>query len=52
MAWLRVKTSEFNMDIRAGYSHFTQALHGSPGLPMLQRQMIAVVVSAGNRCHF
>jgi hypothetical protein len=52
MAWLRVKTSDFNMDIREGYMHFTRALHGSPGLPMLQRQMIAVVVSSGNKCHF
>lgn len=52
MPFLRVKKSEFNMEIRAGYSHFTQALHGSPGLSMLQRQMIAVVVSSGNRCHF
>lgn len=52
MAWLRVRLTDFNMEILETYRAFARARNGPSGLTMLQRQMIAVVVSVTNRCRY
>ena len=52
MAWLRVNVADFNMEILEAYRALALARNGPSGLTMLQRQMIAVVVSATNRCRY
>lgn len=52
MTWLTIDPDEYNMEVRQAYGKFAHALHGPSGLTMLQRQMIAVVVSSINGCHF
>ncbi len=38
--------------LRAWYGHYRQLLEPSPGLSSAEREMIAVVVSAANRCDY
>jgi len=52
MAWLRIKTEDFNMKIIEAYRDFARAKSGPSGLTMLQRQMISVVVSSTNQCRY
>lgn len=52
MAWLRINTQDFNMEIMEAYRQFALAKAGPSGLTMLQRQMISVVVSSVNQCRY
>lgn len=52
MAWLRVNRRDFNMEILEAYSALARARNGPSGLTMLQRQMIATVVSSTNQCRY
>lgn len=52
MSWLRVNPREFNMDLPEAYSRLVRAMLGPSSLTLLQRHMIAVVVSSVNHCRF
>jgi hypothetical protein len=52
MSWLRVRRQDFNMEIQDGFSHMVRGMIGASPLTMLQRHMIAVVVSTINKCRF
>ncbi len=52
MTWLRVSTKDFNMDIPEGYGRMVKGMLGPSTLTLLQRHMIAVVVSSVNECRF
>ena len=38
--------------LRAHYALYTSAMTGTPGLPKADREMLAVVVSLLNACHY
>ena len=50
MAWIRViEEADAGAELTALY---TSAMTGTPGLPKLEREMIALVVSRLNGCHY
>ncbi|MDA2935091.1 carboxymuconolactone decarboxylase family protein [Acidobacteria bacterium AH-259-D05] len=48
-----LKSTSIRPDITRGWvSFFNTLMYGPSGLTRIQREMMAVVVSAGNQCHY
>jgi hypothetical protein len=52
MAWLRIRTDQFNMGVLDAYRDFVLAQKHPTGLTPLERDMIATLVSSLNRCRY